>query len=31
MPFEGWIFCILVASLSLWVSEGYKLVVNIKK
>ncbi len=31
MPFEGWLFCILVASLSLWVSEGYKLIANMKK
>jgi Ca2+-transporting ATPase len=26
LPFEGWLFCALVASLTLWVSEGYKLV-----
>ena len=26
LPFKGWLFCILVASLTLWVSEGYKLI-----
>jgi magnesium-transporting ATPase (P-type) len=31
LPFKGWLFCILVASLSLWVSEGYKWFVRVRK
>jgi Ca2+-transporting ATPase len=31
LPFEGWLYCIVVASLTLWVSEGYKLWMRSKK
>jgi len=31
LSFNGWIFCILVASLTLWVSEGFKLVVRLRR
>jgi Ca2+-transporting ATPase len=31
LPFEGWVFCILLASVTLWVSEAYKLIAYRKK
>jgi Ca2+-transporting ATPase len=30
LPFEGWLFCVVVASLTLWVSEGYKLIARLR-
>jgi len=31
LPFEGWLFCVVLASLTLWVSEGYKWVARLRK
>jgi P-type Ca2+ transporter type 2C len=31
LSFEGWLFCVVVASLTLWVSEGFKLVARLRK
>ena len=31
LPVEGWLFCVAVGSLILWVSEGYKLIVRSRK
>lgn len=31
LTFEGWLFCVVVASLTLWVSEGFKLITRSRK
>jgi Ca2+-transporting ATPase len=31
LPFEGWLYCAVVASLTLWVSEGYKFLAYLRK
>jgi hypothetical protein len=31
LPFKGWMFCLIVASLTLWVSEIYKWVSRLVK